>query len=441
MNAGTQRAAGNSDVVSALVVRALAAPLHALIAAPSWVFIVALTAMLFRPSDLKFYAIDRVCFVLLCGVVLARILLLHEPIRLRSTVTFPLFLLLSLAAFELLSQPYDAEAWSVFAAKWLVPFVMFVLAGYVFTDSVSLRRLEMFSLLVLAYLSFVAVAFLLGMKGIIFPPYLVDESIGIHADRARGPFLQAVANGVSLNLLALLAVDSFRRRRLRGILALIMLVAVPLAALATKTRAVWLSFVLSAAGLVVFYPCFRVRRLSAGLLVIGVAGLFCAACDNGLRDFSDRLQERSPVEFRAAMYQAGWEMFWQKPFFGWGRSEMQSELTRHIRDFHQEAFYFHNTALEVGVEYGSVGLFLYGWLMFDLFRVGRICDHLAASRSGEFLDRQFRFMWPLLVAAYVLNAMFVVMNYQFVNGFLFTIAGILSAQNPGSSRGRRVFAL
>ena len=34
-----------------------------------------------------------------------------------------------------------------------------------------------------------------------------------------------------------------------------------------------------------------------------------------------------------------------------------------------------------------------------------------------------------MLVVYLLNGSAVVMNYQFVNGFLFTIAGILSAQN------------
>jgi len=34
-----------------------------------------------------------------------------------------------------------------------------------------------------------------------------------------------------------------------------------------------------------------------------------------------------------------------------------------------------------------------------------------------------------MLGVYLLNASAVVMNYQFVNGFVFTIAGILSAQN------------
>ena len=79
-------------------------------------------------------------------------------------------------------------------------------------------------------------------RALIFPGYIVDENVGIHADRARGPFLQAVANGMTINMLALLALDSSRRQRLRGVLAMSFFFAVPIAVLATKTRAVWLAF-------------------------------------------------------------------------------------------------------------------------------------------------------------------------------------------------------
>jgi hypothetical protein len=37
-------------------------------------------------------------------------------------------------------------------------------------------------------------------------------------------------------------------------------------------------------------------------------------------------------------------------------------------------------------------------------------------------------MWPLLLCIYWANAAVVVMNYQFVNGLLFTMAGMLAAQ-------------
>jgi hypothetical protein len=65
----------------------------------------------------------------------------------------------------------------------------------------------------------------------------------------------------------------------------------------------------------------------------------------------------------------------------------------------------------------------------DLFRLGRSRRPHAAPREGVFLDDQFRAVWPVLVAVYLFNGCFVVMNYQFVNGLLFTIAGTLAAQN------------
>lgn len=388
--------------------------------------------MLFRPSDVRFYEIDRVAFLLLIFVLLLRAGVLQQSFWVGSSLTWPMLGLILLAATDLLAQPYEAEAWSVFAAKWIVPFALFHLAGFAFSDARSLRSFETFALVVLGYLSFTAIAFLLDAKGLIFPRYILDEGLGIHADRARGPFLQAVANGVSLNLLALIAVDSYRRKRLRGMLALLLAVAVPLAALATKTRAVWLSFALSAVALMFLSLGSRVRRACLVLILAGGAGLLCVMGFCDMRSLNERLQERSPVEFRMEIYQAGWEMFLEKPVLGWGRDGTQTGLTRRTSDFHQEAFFFHNTYLEILVQYGLVGFALYVWVVIDLFRLGRKVPLAALAPEGTFLDRHFRKLWPLFVVVYLVNGTFVVMNYQFVNGLLFTMGGLLAAQNRRS---------
>ncbi len=129
-----------------------------------------------------------------------------------------------------------------------------------------------------------------------------------------------------------------------------------------------------------------------------------------------------------AVYEAGWEMFQKKPLTGWDAKAMQAELASRISEFHQEQYYFHNTFLEVLVQYGVIGLALYVWLVVDLFRIGRLLPG-AAEPAGNFLDLRFRTVWPVILMVYVVNSMFVVMNYQFVNGFLFTMAGMLAAQN------------
>jgi len=147
---------------------------------------------------------------------------------------------------------------------------------------------------------------------------------------------------------------------------------------------------------------------------------------NSLRE---RAEEQSPVDFRISLYQAGWEMFKQKPIFGWSAGSTEAELTKRMNDFHQESFVFHNSYLEVVVEHGLVGLALYAWVLVDLFRVGGRGPPIRPCGPQNFLDQGFRALWPVMVAVYVVNACFVVMNYQFVNGLLFAMAGMLSAEN------------
>ncbi len=409
-------------------------PLHAMVVWPSLLFMTTLAAMLFRPPDVRLYYLDRILFALLTFVVLLRTFVRRQPLPSAGSVKWPMLGMLALALLDVLAQPYQAEAWSVLAAKWVVPFAMYYMAGLVFEDELSLHRFETFALFVLAYLCITSIFFLSGTKSLIFPPFIADESLGIHPDRARGPFLQAVANGVTLNLLGLIAIDSFRRRRLRGPLALLFLIALPVAVLATKTRAVWLSFAASVLALLLFSPSPRVRRACLCLVLAAVTGLVSVLAFGDVNhSLSTRLEERSPVEFRWALYRAGWDMFQAKPLWGWGAAAMQTDLSMRISEFHQEAFFFHNTFLEIAVEHGAVGLALYLWIVVDLFRLrrnpSRNLNQPAISPEGSFLDRQFRSLWPVLLGVYLLNGCFVVMNYQFVNGLLFTLAGILAAQN------------
>ncbi len=409
-------------------------PLHALIVEPSLLFLATLGLMLFHPPDFSFHSIDRFAFGLLIFAVLLRACVMRQPLQFRAPVTWPMLALLLLAFYGVVSQPNHAETWSLFAAKWLVPFTLYQLAAYIFDDARSCRRFETFALIVLGYLSLTAIFFMLDARQFIFPRYILDEGLGYHADRARGPFLQAVANGVTLNLLGLIALNSFRRKRLRGVLAPLFLVALPLAIVATKTRAVWLSFALSVLVLLFFSPSRRLRRACLCFVLAGSMG-FAAVVTFADRNtsLSDRLEERGPVMFRMAIYQAGWEMFLKKPLAGWGATDMQAEVSRRISDFHQEQFFFHNTYLEIVVQYGLVGLLLYLWIVVDLFKLGRRRKRPNSRTDSGFLDQQFRALWPLLLGVYLLNGSFVVMNYQFVNGFLFTVAGLLVAQNRRSA--------
>lgn len=414
-------------------------PLQALMAAPTALFLAALAAMLLRHPNVSFYEIDRVAVGLLLLSVVGRAVMFRQPLFQVERASWPMLGLTLLAVASVAGQPFECETWSLLAAKFLVPFALFHLAGLVFTGKNSFCQFEVFMLVVLAYLSFTSIAFLVGARSLIFPRFILDESLGYHADRARGPLLQAVANGVSLNLLGLLALQAYCRRRLRGLKAALLLASVPVAILATMTRAVWLTFAGTVILLIVRPPSRSVRRACIGLAVIGAIGLLLVlSASDSRRAITDRLEERGPVEFREAVYTGGWQMFLERPLTGWGVNQMPTELARHVSGYNQRVLYPHNTYLELLVEHGIAGLALYLWLIWELWRLGRgIAPE--AELSG-FLGEQFHRLWPMLLAVYTVNAALVVMNYQFVNGLLFTMAGMLAAQRRRAAAEVRIAA-
>ncbi len=229
--------------------------------------------MLLRHPDVAFYEIDRVAFGLLVLGVVGRAVVLRQRIFVLERASWPMIGLTALALTSVVGQPFNCETWSLLASKFIVPFALFHLAGLVFTTERRFRQFEVFALVVLAYLSFTAIAFLVGATSLIFPRFILDESLGFHADRARGPLLQAVANGVSLNLLGVLALHAYRRGSVRGVKAVVVLASLPIAILATMTRAVWLSFAGTVLALIFLSKNRTLRLACVGLVLIAGLGL------------------------------------------------------------------------------------------------------------------------------------------------------------------------
>ena len=402
-------------------------PLHLGIAFPSVLYVAAMTVFLFRPPDLFSFYADRIAFGILVFFIALRVLALREKVPFFAGLSLPMIALTSLAIFRVLREPFDAQIWSVIASKYIVPFVLFHVAVLVFRTESQRKHFEIFVIVVLAYLAFIAIAFLVDARSLIYPRFILDESLGFHPDRARGPFLQAVANGVSLNILGILVLALSQKRK--TVVTLLWL-ALPLAVLATMTRAVWISFAVST--IVLGFRLVK-RRLLAVCTLLAVAGLMVgmviAFSNHSLKAaLWDRTGERGPVDARLAVYEAGWAMFQERPFTGWAAGGMYAELARRMEGYHLRTFYVHNTYLALLVEFGVPGLALYGVLFFNLFRLSwrgppRESGPVAALRK----------VWPILLSVYLFNAFFVDMAYQFVIGLTFTVAGMLCASEESAA--------
>jgi O-antigen ligase len=412
--------------VSEWLAKAMLFPVQLLFSAPSFLFLGALTAMLLRPPDVRFYAIDRVAFVLLLIGVAGRAVLLRQNLFVFDRATWPMLGLTFLALASAAGQGFDQEAWSLLASKVVVPFAMFHIAGLIFTDEARLRHFEIFCLVVLAYLTFTAIAFLCGAHALIFPRFILNPDLGIHADRARGPLLQAVANGVSLIVLGLVALHSYIRGKMRRTALAVLLAAVPIAILATLTRAVWLSFAAALLAVALLFWRARSRRLFLAISIVAISALALLFSSEQLRSTLDeRLNEEGPIEFRQAVYSGAWEMFLERPLLGWGFHQMQDELPRHVTGYNEKILYAHNTYLELLGEQGAVGFGLYAWLMWELWSLRRT---VTPEHEEGFLNRHIHRLWPIILGVYWLNAAVVVMSYQFVNALIFSMAGMLVAQ-------------
>lgn len=401
--------------------------LQAIVAIPTFLFLLALLAMLMGHPDAPFHEVNRLAFGLLTVGVLVRAVVLKQKFLVMERASWPMLGLTLVVLVSLIGQTRDRETWSVLAGKYVVPFTVFHLAKLVFSEEKRFRQFEIFSIAVLAYLSFTAIAFLVGARSLVFPRFILDPSLGYHVDRARGPFLQAVANGVSLNILGILVLHAYRRGSSRGAAIFLLLASVPVAILATMTRAVWLSFAGTLAILIFFSKSRMLKHACIALALLSCIGLAAVASVGGTGGaLTDRLEEREPVEYRQAVYAGGWRMFLERPLTGWGFHQMPAKLPRYVGEYKDKVLYPHNTYLEVSVELGLVGLAFYLWLMWELWRLGR--GAIPTRENHGFLDAEFHRFWPIILGVYWVNAAVVVMSYYFVNGLLFTLAGMLAAQ-------------
>jgi O-antigen ligase len=402
-------------------------PLHLGLAFPSILYMAAMTVFLFRPPDLFSFYADRIAFGVLVFFVALRTMALRDKIPFWAGLSLPMLGLIALAVFRVLREPFDAQIWSIIASKYIVPFALFHIAVLVFRGASQRKHLEIFVILALAYLVFIAIAFLLDARSLIYPRFILDESLGFHPDRARGPFLQAVANGVSLNILGILLLALSQKRK---IVVSVLWLLLPLAVLATMTRAVWIAFAVSTVVLGFRLVQRRVLALCTLLAIVGLlAGVSISLSNHSLKAaLWDRTGERGPVDARLAVYDAGWAMFEERPFTGWAAGGMYAELARRMEGYQLRTFYVHNTYLALLVEFGVPGLALYVILFFNLFR---LCWRGPPGESGAVAS--LRKVWPILLSVYLFNAFFVDMAYQFVIGLLFTVAGMLCASEEAAA--------
>ena len=257
----------------------------------------------------------------------------------------------------------------------LLPFWMFFIAPVAFRTERQ-RQILLGTLVVLGgYLGLTA--FFEGVKAtsLVLPHYITDPTIGIHGGRARGPFVEAAANGFGLTACATaawMASVTWRSRRLR-VVALAIMALCLLGVLFTLTRTVWLGAVVGVLVVLGVFP--ELRRFFVPVVAIGWVAITVAIFTvPGLSsEVSTRFHDQQSIYVRQSTNGAAMRLLDTDPLFGIGWNTYRAKSPDYFRQAADRPIKgvgepVHNIIISNATELGLVGVTL--WAFALLWGVG-----------------------------------------------------------------------
>lgn len=247
-----------------------------------------------------------------------------------------------------------------------VPFLAFFLAPLLYRTAEQRNVLLVCLVALGGYLGVVALLEGLGLGRLAWPGYIADRTVGLHFGRARGPFLEAVANGQALFHCAIacgVAVRLWRSTTARWTAAFIGALCL-VGTLFTLTRAVWLGTLLGLFAAFAVVPSLR-RRLPAVLaLVVGAVALALALVPGLGDDVTSRSSAQRPLWDRYNTNLAAVRIVEERPLLGVGWQNFAEDGTAYLRQSERYpitgvGIEVHNVFLSHAAELGLFGASLY----------------------------------------------------------------------------------
>ena len=210
---------------------------------------------------------------------------------------------------------------------------------------------------------------IVGILSWLRPEVLPRDWVGYSSQRTIGTFGFAHAYSTTLVFFSLLLFQAAMHRK-SGVTRTVLLLAVGMGVAGvffSFSRGGWLGGLAAATGLLIMYPKTVLRLSIILLLVMSILGMTVLSGQMAFAD--ERMNSDDTAKIRWVLWDAGLQMIYAKPFFGWGYSDYKLYAWR----FQERVFNFvasrefasHNTLISIAAELGVPALLLFlfpvGW--------------------------------------------------------------------------------
>ena len=423
--------------ISALVVAGLVAAVYvARFMDPAWLLSAGIATDVFIGSGAKLgvpVSPSRVLILAGSIAVIARAMEGGRPFPLRPQPLHVLLLVVSVwglaSAFLSGTLHLQGTTYELLDRLGVIPFWLFFLAPLAFATEHQ-RRILLGTLVALgAYLGATALFETLKLYAFVWPKYILDPAYGSHGDRARGPFVEAIANGMGLFACAVaagMAMAVWRDRpRVRNACGAVLGLCAA-GCLFTLTREVWLGAAIG--GLAAMAGFAELRRFVLPAIAVGAAMtvIALATVPGFAGSVHSRTHDDSSLWVRKNVARAAVNMIDAKPLlgFGWNGFVPDSGPYFQAADTYPlkgMGVPVHNLLLRNAVELGLIGTAL--WLLALVLAVGGAI--LAPPETPEL--RVWRIGMVALALDFLVIINFAPSSYAFPTALLWTWAGLLGS--------------
>lgn len=288
------------------------------------------------------------------------------------------------------------------------------------------------------YLALTGIAEVAGLRGLVFPRYIASTEHAEFLGRARGPYLNPVANGlyIATSLSCVWMLWPRCRNPFQRALVLAASAVLSVGALLTLTRCVWLGVACSFA-MVVWLAFPRGKRVGTLLLLGSLAGLSLGIAGSKLnafkRDKNVSVADMSKsASLRPMLAAVAWQIFKEHPITGVGYGHYTRVNAEYIatREFDMpldevRLYHQHNVSLAVLTETGLAGLVPYlavqlAWAFIAL--------RLWRDERAPWEQRQVGLVFLCCLVNYAVSGLFHdVLLIPMMNTLLFFLAGLATS--------------